>query len=489
MLVCEWMVREDKLRYRKPLHRMKTSLESRQHYQLVVIGSGSGGREASLLGARKGLRTALVEGDKIGGVCFHSGSYAVRALQACAHQFRGSLRSRRFGNKVDFIKATLDEWMVAQSKVSSRLVDSFQAELILLNVDVYQGYGELLDNRTVQVIGGGGSKTLLTADNVIVATGSRPEFYGSSEPRLVNSEELLRIPTLPERLVIVGGGYIGCEFASIYRTLGCAVTVVEKENSLLPGWESEAGQRVGQALMAQGVTVLLNQRFYLDQIKRDGDALCFRPLGESVVKGDLILMATGRKPNARGIGLSALGIDDSSFLKVDERMRLQTPGLYAVGDVNGINCLDSTAFVQASVAINSILGQESRFNRRWTPRCVHTEPAVAAVGWTQQEAEAEGIEHLAVCDTTHLVSDSERSLVEPESTFLKVIVDPSNWHLLGCLVVGDHASTIVNSVTIAMGSGLSVKNLREIPLTQPSAMEALMAMLRKLDEGTPWSSV
>jgi dihydrolipoamide dehydrogenase len=468
---------------------MKTPQESQEHYQLAVIGSGSGGREAALLGARKGLRTALVEGDKIGGVCFHSGCYAVRALQACAHQFRDSLRSGRFGNRVDLLKATLDEWMVAQSKVSSRLVDSFRAELILLNVDVYQGYGELLDNRTVQVIGGRGAKKLLSADNVIVATGSRPEFYGSSEPRLVNSEELLRMPTLPKRLVIVGGGYVGCEFASIYRTLGCAVTVVEKESRLLPGWESEAGERVAQSLVAQDVTILLNQEFHLDRVERDGDALCFRPLGESVVKGDLMLMATGRKPNARGIGLSALGIDDSSFLKVDERMRLQAPGLYAVGDVNGITCLDSTAFVQATVAINSILGQESRFNRRWTPRCVHTEPAVAAVGWTQQEAEAEGIEYLAVCDTTHLVSDSERSLVEPEPTFLKVIVDPHNWHLLGCLVVGDHASTIVNSAAIGMESRLSVKNLREIPLAQPSAMEALMATLRKLDEGTPWRLV
>ena len=252
----------------------------------------------------------------------------------------------------------------------------------------------------------------------------------------------------------------------------------------MPGWESEAGVRVAQALVAQGVTVLLKQKVSLDQIERDGDALRFRPLGESVVEGDLVLMATGRKPNSRGIGLTALGIDDSSFLKVDERMRLQVPGIYAVGDVNGISCLDSTAFVQASVAINSILGQESRFDRRWTPRCVHTEPAVAAVGWTQQEAEAEGIEYLAVCDTIHLVSDSERSLVEPEPTFLKVIVDPYNWHLLGCLVVGDHASTIVNSAAIGMESGLSVKNLREIPLAQPSAMEALMAMLRKLDEGT-----
>ena len=308
---------------------MKTFQESQKHYQLAVIGSGSGGREAALLGARKGLRTALVEGDKIGGVCFHSGSYAVRALQACAHQFRDSLRSGRFGNKVDLLKATLDEWIIAQAKVGSRLVDSFRAELISLKVDVYQGYGELLDKSTVQVIGGRGAKVLFTADNLIVATGSRPEFYGSSEPRLVNSEELLRTPTSPERLIIVGGGYIGCEFASIYRTLDCAVTVIEKESRLLPRWEPEAGERVAQALAAQGVTVLLKQKFSFDQIERGGDVLRFRPLGESIVEGDLVLMATGRKPNSRGIGLTALGIDDSSFLKVDERMRLQAPGFYA----------------------------------------------------------------------------------------------------------------------------------------------------------------
>ncbi len=461
---------------------MKTQQQkSHQHYQLVVIGSGSGGREATLLAARKGLRTALIEGDKIGGACFHSGCYAVRALQACAHQFRDSWRSGRFGNKVDLLKATLYDWMMAQSKVSSRLADSFCAELNELNVDIHQGYGELLDHRTVQVVGARGSKVILTADNVIVATGSRPEFHGSSEPRLVNSEELLRTPTVPDRLAIIGAGYIGCEFASIYRTLGCAVTVIEKENRVLPGWELEAGERVAQALASQGVTVLLNQNVSLDQIQRNGDAVRIRQLGAEAVEADLVLMATGRKPNSGGIGLGALGIDDSSFLQVDKQMRLPAPGLYAVGDVNGISLLDSTAFSQASVAINAILGQESRFDRRRTPRCVHTEPVVAAVGWTQQEADAEGIEYLAVSDTIHLVSDNERSVVEPEPTFLKVIVDPQTWHLLGCLVVGDHASVITNSAAIAIESGLSVKNLREIPLTQPSAMEALMATLRKLN--------
>jgi len=460
---------------------MKTQQESLQHYQLAVIGSGSGGREATRLAARKGLRTALVEGDKIGGACFHSGCYAVRALQACARQFRDSLRSGRFGNKVDLIKATLYDWMMAQSKVSSRLADNFRAELRELNVDLHQGYGELLDNRTVQVIGASGSKMTLTADNVIVATGSRPDFHASAKPWVVNSDELLRIRSLPGRLIVIGAGYIGCEFASIYRTLGCVVTLIEKENRVLPGWEAEAGERVAQGLVKQGVTILLNQNISLDQIDGNETGVCIRGHPGSLVEADLALVTTGRKPNSRGIGLGALGIDDSSFLKVDKQMRLPAPGLYAVGDVNGISLLDSTAFSQASVAVNSILGRESRFNERWIPRCVHTEPAVAAVGWTQQDADAQGVEYLAVSDTVHLVSDDERSLIEPEPTFLKVIVDAHTLHLLGCLVVGIHASAIANSAAIAIESGLSINKLREIPLTQPSALEALMVTLRKLD--------
>jgi dihydrolipoamide dehydrogenase len=160
-------------------------------------------------------------------------------------------------------------------------------------------------------------------------------------------------------------------------------------------------------------------------------------------------------------------------------MRLR-PNLYAIGDVNGISLLDSTAHSQANVAINSILGHETRFDRRLVPRCVHTEPMVAAVGGSQQEADAQGIEYRASAETIQLVSDNERSVVEPEPTFLKVMVDPQTWRLLGCLVVGNHASVIANCAAIAIESGMSVKNLCEIPMTQPSAMEALMATLRKL---------
>jgi dihydrolipoamide dehydrogenase len=460
---------------------MKTPHEKHQHYQLAVIGSGSGGREATLLAARKGLRTALIEGGKVGGASFHSGCYAVRALQACAHQFRTNLTSGRFGNHIDLLKTTLDDWMIAQQKVSLRLTDAFRAELSELRVDLIEGYGEFLGDRLIQVIGAGGSKICLTADSVVVATGSRPDFHASAKHGVVNSDELLRISSLPRRLVIIGAGHVGCEFASIYRTLGCAVTLIERENRVLPTWEAEAGERVAQALERQSINILLNQFVSLSQIDTYTGGMVIRGVGDQAIEADLILMATGRIPNSRGIGLGVLGIDDSSFLKVDKQMRLPAPGLYAVGDVNGISLLDSTAFSQASVAINSILGRETRLDQRWVPRSVHTKPAVAAVGWTQQEAETQGIEYLVASDTVQLTSDNEESIVEPEPTYLKVIVDSQSWHLLGCLVVGDHASAIANSAAIAIAAGLSVKKLRDIPMTQPSALEALMATLRKLN--------
>jgi dihydrolipoamide dehydrogenase len=452
-----------------------------RHYDLGVIGSGSAGRWAALLGARRGLRTAIIEGANIGGSCFHRGSYAVRALLGCARQFRERLKSGRFGNRVDLLKVTLNDWMTAQRMVTLRLVDDLRAELQQLNVDLISGHGEFLDDRTLQVIDERGLKSAVAADNIIVATGSRPDFQDISHPRTVNSDELLRTDALPERLVIIGAGYVGCEFASIYRTLGSEVTLIEKANQVLPGWEPEAADRVAEALEMRGVNILRNQQVALQEIReRETDILVVSQGGQTV-DADVALVATGRRPNSEGLGLKALGIDDSSALQVDAQMRLPNPGLYAVGDVTGISFLDSTAFSQANVAINSILGHESRYDPRWNPRCIHTEPAVASVGWAENEASRSGIEFNVVSESMRLVSDDDRSVIDPVPTFLKALVDSRSRRLLGCLVVGDHAAVIANIASIAIRLETPVDQFRDIPLAHPSAADALMATLRKIE--------
>src|SRR5215472_3117435 len=452
-----------------------------QHYDLGVIGSGSAGRWAALLGARRGLRTVIIEGASIGGSSFHRGSYAVRALLGSARQFRERLKSGRFGNRVDLLKVTLNDWMKAQRMVTGRLVDDFRAELQRLNVDLIRGRGEFRDDRTLQVTDERGLKSTLEAGNIIVATGSRPDFQDSSRARMVNSDALLRTSALPERLVIIGAGYIGCEFASIYRTLGSEVTLIEKENQVLPGWEPEAADRVAEALEMRGVNILRNQQVALHEIRESETDILVVSQGGQTVDADVALVATGRRPNSEGLGLKALGIDDSSALEVDANMRLPSPGLYAVGDVTGISFLDSTAFSQANVAINSILGQESRYDPQWIPRCVHTEPAIASVGWAENEATRSGIEFNVVSESMRLVSDDDRSVVDPAPTFLKAIVDSRSRRLLGCLVVGDHAAVIANIASIAIRLETPIDQFRDIPLAQPSAADALMATLRKID--------
>ncbi len=451
-----------------------------QHYELAIIGSGSGGREAALLGARKGLRTAIIERDRLGGTCFHRGSYAVRALQACARQFRDSWKSGRFGNKIDLMNATLKDWINAQRLLASRLTDNFQAELGRLHVDLIQANGELLDHRTIRLVDRSGSMSTVTAEDVIVATGSRPAFSDSSRPRMVNSDQLLGIVGLPERLAIVGAGYVGCEFASIYRSLGTEVTLIEQANRILPGWESEAADRVAEKLEIRGVPILLNCKVALENVRESETDVIIPLHAREPVVADLVLIATGRRPNAEGLGLSELGVDDSSSLRVDSSMRLSAPGLYGVGDVTGLSLLDSTAFSQATVAINSVLGLESNYDPRWIPRCVHTEPAIAAVGWTQGEAISHGFECVPAAADLRLTSDDERSVIDPEPTYLKVLVDPRSRKLLGCLVAGDHAAVIANVAAIAIHLGASIDQLREIPLAQPSAADALMATLRTL---------
>jgi pyruvate/2-oxoglutarate dehydrogenase complex dihydrolipoamide dehydrogenase (E3) component len=238
---------------------------------------------------------------------------------------------------------------------------------------------------------------------------------------------------------------------------------------------------VAEALEMRGVNIVRNQQVALHEIRESETGILVRGQDGQIVDADVALVATGRRPNSEGLGLKALGIDDSSALEVDAHMRLPNSGLYAVGDVTGMSFLDSTAFSQANVAINSISGQESRYDPQWTPRCIHTEPPVASVGWAENEAARSEIEFKVVSGSMRLVSDDDRSVIDPVSTFLKAIVESGSRRLLGCLVVGDHAAVIANIASIAIRLETPIDQLRDIPLAQPSAVDALMATLRKID--------
>jgi pyruvate/2-oxoglutarate dehydrogenase complex dihydrolipoamide dehydrogenase (E3) component len=272
------------------------------HYQVAVIGAGSGGRESALLAAQNGLRVVLIEKDTLGGTCLHRGFYCLRALRACVEDAKYRARSSNSGFDADEARTRLPDWVTTQRRVSVRLTQAWNKQLERAGVDIRFGRAMLLGTGRIGLAITYGEPEFIEADYIILATGSRPEFdVPASSSRLVNSAELLMRSGLPRHLLVVGGGYIGCEFASIFRALGSTVTLVEKRERLLPDWDEAVGDYISGPMRSAGIELRLG--FDLDVIHQAGNLE--EPaymLGDGTrITPDLVLVATGRKPNVEDL--------------------------------------------------------------------------------------------------------------------------------------------------------------------------------------------
>jgi dihydrolipoamide dehydrogenase len=371
--------------------------------------------------------------------------------------------------------------MIFKLRVSARLTTELSWVLEDLGVQVRFGAAELLDRNTVEISDPYGSKEKVSADHIIVATGSRPSFTGENAPAILNSDQMLKNTVIPNHLLIIGGGYVGCEFASVYAALGSRVSLVEQHKNLLPGWDEVAGAHLREVLEVAGVNVILNQRLEIPGTDAPVDRLAFTLGSGETILPDLTLAATGRKPNVEGLGLESLGIGigSGSSLPVNDKMRIGFENAFAIGDVNGIALLDSVAFAQARTAIQTILGKPARFDLRSVPRCVHTDPPVAMTGWTEQEARGAGYDVEVISETLRLMSADDRSVINPESTKIKLIVHAGDKpRVLGCLAIGLHAAEIVNLVATAIKTDVMATQLADVSLVHPSAAEALIRLLQ-----------
>ena len=447
-------------------------------YQLVVIGSGSGGKDAAILSARAGLRVLLVEKESLGGTCFHRGVYAMRALHACAMNLKAAGESPRSGLSVGPPENDWADWVNTQRRVGARLTEDLMRMLESLGVKIRFGKGKLLSLKEVEISDPYGSTERVSAENIILATGSRPSFASENGPKILNSDQMLKNAAVPNHLLIIGGGFIGCEFASIYRALGAGVTLVEEQKRLLPSWDEVAGDHLWEVLASAGVNIILNHKIELPGKGFPADRPAFDLGSGMIISPDLTLVSVGRKANVDELGLESIGMSRASFLAVNDKMRVGFQNLFAIGDVNGLALLDSVAFAQARVAIQTILGKPARFDLRSVPRCVHTDPPVAAAGWTEQEARTAGYEVEVISESLRLVSDDDRSVVNPEPTKMKLVVQPETRRILGCLAIGLNAAEIVNLVATAIKTGLTATDLADLSLVHPSASEALVRSLQ-----------
>lgn len=431
-------------------------------YDVIVIGGGPGGYPAAVRAAQLGRRVAVVEGDKLGGVCLHRGCIPTKVMLHAGDTLRQVRRGAAFGLQAD--RATLDygKLLAYRAGVVDRLHRGVQGLMRRWGITVVAGWGMLAAPTCVEVVNDAGKLVgELEADDVILATGSRPRGLSGLEfdgVRVLSSDHALAQQELPQSMVIVGAGAVGTEFASFYASAGVQeVTLVEFLPRVLPMEDPEVSREVEAQLRAAGVSVLTGARVLPETFQPDDHGFACEVLqdGRTVpVAGAAMLVAVGRDANTEHLGLDELGVQRAGgFVRVDGFMRTTVPHVYAVGDVVGGPLLAHKASAEGVVAAETIAGREVApvvYSR--VPRCTFSHPEVASFGLTEEEAVAQG---RSVTVGRFPTAANSRATVEGEHRgFVKVIMDSTTEEILGFHAVGPRVTELISGpLTAALLEG------------------------------------
>ena len=420
-------------------------------YDVVIIGGGPGGYASALYAHNFGLSVALVEKNEIGGTCLLRGCIPAKTWLQTAEVFATVARAAEFG--VQSSEPALD-WPAAlarKGQVVRGLVKGLGGLLASRNVDVIDGYGRLADGG-VDVTGDDGTTHRIDARNVIIATGSVPRSipgYAIDGQRIVTSDEALDWPHQPARVAVIGGGVIGCEFASFLGDVGSDVHVFEALDQLLPGVDRDVVKVLDRAFRKKGVKVHTGTMVGPAEIHDGGVTV---PYGDEAVTVDVVLVAVGRAPVTEDIGLEAMGIEtDRGFISVDPAtMQTTRSGVYAVGDVvAGTPQLAHAGFAEGIAAITHIAtGETAAVDYRAIPLVVYTHPEIAWVGTTEAEAAAEGRQ---VSVTSHGMRGVGRAIIQGETGGTVKVVAEEGGPIIGASVAGPGAGELIHELMYAVG--------------------------------------
>jgi dihydrolipoamide dehydrogenase len=418
-----------------------------------VIGAGPGGYIAAFHAAHLGLRTAVVEREWVGGVCLNVGCIPSKALLRNAEVLRLIRDAKTFGIEVDDVKADYGAAVDRSREVVGRLIKGLEYLFRKHKVDLIRGEAKLVARDTVAVTAqsGQGGNREIKAKHVIVATGSRPRELPDLEvdgERVVNVWQLIVDRHRPERVVIVGGGIVGVEMGTVLRSYGSEVTILELLDRLLPREDERMSQVLRRSFERQGFTIHTGVK--VESAKRAGDGVkvVFSKNGaRQTLEADRCLVAAAMQPNTEHLGLEELGVElERGYVKVDERMATNVPGIWAIGDVaatpHGLAHVASAEGIQAATAI---AGQETRpLKYHDMPRPVFSHPQVAAIGLTEAQAREAGHE---VKVAEYPFSALGKALAEHDSEgVVKMVVDAKYGEILGCHIVGPQATEILAQV-------------------------------------------
>lgn len=450
---------------------------SDMHAEVLVLGSGPGGYTAAFRAADLGKQVIMVERhERIGGVCLNVGCIPSKALLHTAQILNET--SHMAANGVSFGKPEIDLKQLAGWKdgVVNKLTGGLKALAKQRKVEIVQGEGEFSSANSLLVKTADGEKTI-SFDNCIIAAGSRVTkipVFPNDDPRMMDSTDALDLEDIPKRLLVIGGGIIGLEMATVYNALGSKITVVELQDSLIPGADKDIVKPLHQRIEKQYEAIYLKTKVSQIDAQKSGLKVTFE--GDNAPKPqtfDKILVAVGRTPNGKLINAEAAGVavNDWGFIEVDAQMRTNQPHIFAIGDIVGQPMLAHKATHEGKVAAEVIAGQKSVFEPMTIPSVAYTDPEVAWMGLNETEAKAQGIDYVKGAFPW---AASGRSLsIDRDEGLTKALFEKSTGRLIGAGIVGPNAGELIAEAVLALEMGADAEDIGLTIHPHPTLSETL----------------
>ncbi len=448
-------------------------------FDVIVIGGGPGGYNAAERSAQAGLKTLLFEKRALGGVCLNEGCIPSKALLNSAKTYEHALHAAAYGVTCSDVSINQSAVITRKAKVVRTLVAGVRSKMKHAGVTVVMDEAmiEGKDENGFLVSAGGNT---YAGKNLIIATGSSnvvPPLPGVKEYMgqfVLTNREILELKEIPGELVVIGGGVIGLEMACYYNAVGSKVTVVEMLDHIAGPTDREISTMLQGVLEKKGVTFLLGHKV---QAVEEGCVIAEAPDGQvKQISADKVLLSIGRRANCAGIGLENIGVEYGRGISTDSMGRTNVAGVYAIGDVNGQYMLAHTAYREAEVAVNAILGKEDTMRYHANPSVIYTNPEIASVGKTEEECKAQGIEYevakLSMRYSGRFVAENDRA-----DGLCKILVDSQKRTILGVHLIGTYSGEIIWGAAEMIESQLRVADARQIIFPHPTVSEIIREVL------------
>lgn len=451
----------------------QTPQQAPKRYDVAVLGGGPGGYPAAIRAAQNGKSVALIEAKEVGGTCLNRGCIPSKTLIANAEVLQKIREAEDFGIAVGSVEFDYSKMVDRKDAIVNKIRKSLEGLINTNKITVIRGFGKLVSPHAIKITGQDNIE--IFADNIIIATGSEPRnipAFPFDYKKVHDSTSLLNLKQLPKKIAIIGGGVIGCEFASLFSILGVEVFIFEMMPRIIPMEAEGVSNTLAKAFQKKGVKIETNA--VVEGIDTSGTGVKVKLAGGKSVDADIALVSVGRKLNTSDIGLEKAGVvvQDNGMIKVNDRMETNVKGIYAIGDISSKWWLAHVATHQGLVAANNASGHPAVMNYHAVPNVIFTHPEIATVGLSLEQAMKEGYQATLGSFPFSALGKSQAAL--QTEGFAQIVLDKSTGQVLGAQVVGYEASALIAEMAIVIANELTIECITETIHAHPTIAEVWM---------------